>query len=296
MNSRYYYTIMLLAAMLLAATPADLEKARRLFADARVDQNQGRWGTALSKLQQVAAIKESAGVHYYMGLSYLNLGRLREAKQAFLISKEMAEKAKVPDVLAVVDTKLSEVTARMPVVFVHGSGILSVDTIDVSNLSDPIYLDPGDHTLVMRWKAGPEVTQVVHLKERDTSYITLNQPIPSPATSVSASVPLGVAPPVKGTNPWLTWGLSSAGSVLILSGGAALWQSHRIQEDTSATCVGSVICDPQRDRDRAVLNGLAVSSFILGGISLGAGLYFTLVPYSRKSSVSLTLDGVSGTF
>ena len=66
-----------------APSPEELKAAREMFQEAYKDEQEKRFAQALEKFQRVAAVKESASVRYRIGSVLEQLGRLREARDAF---------------------------------------------------------------------------------------------------------------------------------------------------------------------------------------------------------------------
>lgn len=305
-----HFTTLLLALFLVASSGApkskreqSLERARALFDEATVDRANERWNEALSKLQQVASIKESAGVRYYMGICLMHLHRLKEALRNFRVAKMLAEEQHISDVLAVVDGRITDVSARIPTLFIRiplgKQAIVRLDGEPIKSIDNPITLDPGIHHIDVDWLNGKTSHKQVLIEESKVFFEELRE---DPAPKLLSPPPISPAPQafqirVNYTPAVLSYSTSLA---MLTSAGLSYYWSGRLADYKSNSCVPSVVCDPHRDEDINKYNHLGTTFLITGVVAGALGAYYTMYPPKRTVPLTTTTfftpTGIYGTF
>jgi len=281
-------------------------EARRLFDAAKIDRDNGRWSQALTKLERVLVIKESAGVHYYIGICKGHLGRLTESAASLRTARSMAQVSKAQDVLAVVDRQLADLEARLPILFVDivndTSATLYLDRRLLSR-EDPLQINPGEHSVEVHWTGGSVVTEQISVREYERRYLTLAPPV-SPKPTMSVMLPFKTAhassaivaqPKPNNSSNLLPIGAYVIGGAFLIGAGTSYWWSTRISQNTTETCVGAIVCDPQRARDVSKFESIAWGGLVLGTVFTATGMYLTFQS-PKRTQFRVSALGLSGTF
>ncbi len=165
----------------------------------------GRWSQARYHLREALTVKETAGLHYYMGVCEARLGALREAhrhlQQAMVIastpgaSTESAATRRT--VLAEAERERNEVEDRFAKLWLHWvtepppsvTVLLDDETLDVAKRSgvEQMWLDAGEHHLVASAAGHRPLTVDFRLDE--SQQLTLDLRLEPAATSAPAPPP-----------------------------------------------------------------------------------------------------------
>jgi hypothetical protein len=98
-----------------AQSAAQLDDARKLFADAVADQDAKRFDTALEKFQRVAAVKDTGNVRYRIASCLEALGRRAEALASYEAAGKLAEQEKTsPEVLRAARDRAADLDRTVP--------------------------------------------------------------------------------------------------------------------------------------------------------------------------------------
>jgi hypothetical protein len=230
-----------LAARVATAQPepsaSGLKMAQDLVEEGRALGQQGKWGDALERFRKAAGVspKMTAQLSFYVGYAEARVGKLVEADVDLKRAVELAHAANAEQVAKAARAELPELEARTPglTIVVSGGAVATALEIDggplgVAALGSTVPLDPGDHTIVVRFAGGP-VTRQVTLAERQRATVTFDAP--SGASGLSAAESPAAAPAtapaaVPATPPPDTTGSGSGrktlGFAAIGVGGAAL--------------------------------------------------------------------------
>jgi hypothetical protein len=180
------------------ASASGLKMAQDLVQEGRALGEKGRWGEALERFRKAQGVspKPTPQLTFYVGFAEARVGKLVAADVDLRRAIELAHAAGNDQVAKAAQTELPELEARTPALTIVVDGAapptgLQIDgeTLGVAALGSPVPLDPGDHTLVVRFAGGP-VTKQITLVERQHATITLDAP-PAPEGAM--------APPVQGT-------------------------------------------------------------------------------------------------
>ncbi|MBV9948913.1 MAG: hypothetical protein JOZ69_18840, partial [Myxococcales bacterium] len=188
-----------LAAALLASTapvpafaaapsPAQLESARKLFAQAEADEDAGRWSDALDKLRAVSEVKLTPGIRYHVALCEEHLGKLAQALADYRASDAQARAEKAKDVLRLVGKQLAALDHRVPRLTVHvvpdlpdATVSLDGEAVGRSTLGTAIAVDPGVHKVEAVAPDRPVASVMVTLQEHDSTVLELHLAEPGAA-------------------------------------------------------------------------------------------------------------------
>lgn len=193
--------------------------ARDLFVAAEHDEDAGRWSDALDKMQQVAAVRLTAGVRYHQALCEEHLGHLVAALADFEAARSQAKADHADDVLQLVGKHLDALTPRVPrlTVRVAPAGLDATVTLDdsvvaPSLLGVPMPVDPGEHKLVGSAPGRLQARSTVSMREQDVASVELTlAEAPPAAASANAATP--VAPPAGAPTHAVQPAATAAGSI-----------------------------------------------------------------------------------
>ncbi len=220
-----------------APSPTELKMAQDLVEEGRALGQQGRWGDALARFQRARELshKVTPQLEFYIGYAEGRAGKLVAADVDLRRAIELARAAGNEQVARAAQAELPELEARTPSVVIAVSGGaqaagLQIDgeTIGVAALGSPIPLDPGTHSVVVRFASG-SVTKQVDLAERQ--HATVPVEAPPPGASAAAGQPSAPAPASAPASPAAaapaheqpgTSGRGVLGLVVTGVGGAAL--------------------------------------------------------------------------
>lgn len=292
------------AAALGAPTPAQLETARKLFAEAEKDQDAGHWEFALRKLQGVASIKETPGVRFHIGNCLENLGRLLAALESFQRAQSLAEDSRTKDVIDLVGPRIDQLRKRIPTLTVRVTGhagevsvLVDDKPLDNTLLGSPVGLDPGPHVVVVQFPGEAAIRRVVALADFRGESLEFTRAAASPAAPSSPPPrSLDLGPGGKGsTVPATAWVAFGAGVALGVGGWLSFRHAGSVADDSEAVCARSIACDPARVDAVRRYDALALGLWSAAAVSVGTGALITLTSSRSPSapSVSLHPAGVS---
>jgi hypothetical protein len=308
-----------LAAPAAAQSAADLDAARKLFADAMADQDARRYDTALEKFKNVAAVKDTANVRFRIGNCLEALGRRAEALSNYEAAVKLGEQEKVsPDVLRVFREHAAELDRAVPRLSIllpadaPATTEVRVDDapVDRTALGD-MRLDVGHHTIRATAPGDSPFETAVTLPEG--GHVSINvmlSPLPPAGPPTGPALGKGPSdrsgegekhpPPVTGhpshVGGWIAIGVGgalAAGSVVSF----LLRQSNinTINSDCGPTTdpQGRLVCHPgvsqdevHSAQDAARWQGpLAIG--LGAGAVVGVGLGVWLLATSPSQSVSV---------
>lgn len=290
-----------LATLLAVSLPArgqpsdaQLQEARELFAQASEDEQAGRWKQAVSKLQQVAAIKDTAGVRYHLAACFERGGLLVDALAQYERAHELAHEGNVQDVLELAEAKLGVLRARVPAVTVTVRSDRARVSIDgqPAPANQAVRLLPGQHQVVVTLDGAEQLRKPIVLGEGQQ--VTIDVPEPSPVGEPSArSVPEAVPdaqdkhPPAA--LPALSWWLLGAGALLAAGGGAAYWRADALAAESAHVCATSVRCDPDRAAQVRSWDAVALGLWVAAGAAAGTAAVVAFVPDGRDGSDAIVV-------
>jgi len=189
---------------------SSLKMAQDLVEEGRVLGQQGKWGDALERFRKAASVspKTTPQLAFYVGYAEARVGKLVAADVDLRRAVELAQAAGNEQVAKAARAELPDLEARTPglTIVVDGTAApvsLQIDggALGVAALGSPVPLDPGDHTVVVRFATGP-VTRQVALVEHQRATVTIESPqgqvvapVETPPAAPSIVPPAGPAPP-----------------------------------------------------------------------------------------------------
>ena len=286
------------AASSAAPSAAELERARKLFAEAQREQGAQHWQEALDKLTTVASIKDTAGIRFHIGNCLEHQGKLVEALEAFQRAHAMAEDSRTRDVLQTVGTRIEQLRIRIPTLTIRlpegdSQATVHVDgrELDRTLIGTPVGLNPGTHSIVIEFSRAAPIVRELELYEGRPETLEFLRPAPRPVRSA----PVATSPPAPREAPkhhvpvgaWITMG---SGVALAAGGFIAFVSAGRLADDSREACARSVACDPDRATTVRSYDAWAVGLWSAGAVALGAGLVWDLLPPKTKESPQLSVS------
>ncbi|MBI5535460.1 MAG: tetratricopeptide repeat protein [Deltaproteobacteria bacterium] len=291
-----------------APTPAEIETARKLFADAEKDERDSRWDQALRKLNGVAAIKETAGVRFHIGNCLEHLGRLVEALDSFQKAQSLAGDSRAVDVLQSVAPRIEQLRVRIPTLTLRvpaseQDAVVRLDgkVLERGLVGTPVGLDPGTHLIVIEFSgAAPIVKQLVLVESRpETVEFSRIAPKPAASSAPSSAAPIQDQPPESARSSpkvpvgaWISFG---AGVALAAGGYFAFRHAGSVADDSEVACAQSVACDPERASVVRKYDAIALGLWSGAAAAIGTGIVLTLTskPSSAAPTVAIQPGGLS---
>ena len=255
------------------------DRARPLAERGFVAYQGRRWAEAIELFGQAEEFFHAPPHLLYIARAYERLGRLVEARDAYLAvaSEQLAEYAPDPFRQAQQEAKveLAELRKRIPSLQIVISGApadrarLRVDERELDEVPPLYEVNPGKHVVVAT--AGAlSVTREVVVSEGQSATVELD--VPAARDQEDESMPLWV-PAVA------AFGLAAANVVVgSITGAVSLSQV----DDIEARCVdGHCPADAEPDADDAALLGnLSTASFVIAGVAAAAGTTLLLIDLS----------------
>lgn len=180
-----------------------LKMAQDLVDEGRNLGQQGKWADALERFQRAASLshKTTPQLAFYVGYAEARVGKLVAADVDLRRAIELAHESRNEQVAKAAQAELPEVVARTPTLTITVNGTvtpasLQVDggPLSVAALGSPVPLDPGDHTIVVRFPGGA-VTKQVALVERQRAPLAIDPPENAGVAPVAPVPPVPIAPP-----------------------------------------------------------------------------------------------------
>jgi hypothetical protein len=232
-------------------TPQQIAKARETFRQGVSLEAANDWAGALSKFEDVAAVRMTPPVRFHIARCKHRLGKLLEALGEYRMAAHEASQSKdpkAPEVYREANEGLAEVEQKIPkLIIIRGKGSeigsISLDGVALgeSSIGKEVPVNPGGHTI--EFSAEGKVNKVVvTLAESETRKIDLIQEVAEPAAKPSASAPPPPPPPSAappsghGPWPWVAYGVG--GASLIASGIFYALRSSAIS-DLESKCEGN---------------------------------------------------------
>ncbi len=280
------------------ATQTEIEVARRTFASAYEDELAGRFASALTKLREVRAVRDTASVRYRIASCLEALGKLRDAREVFLSvgdvplgpTEDHAVTTSAMDHARALEGKLARLFLRVDGA-AKEQARLEVDGVhtQLTAGSTLLVLDPGDHTVRLSAPGrGPQAIQITLIEGKESSLaLSLVDPPPPPVAHPRYGNTVGIVTTTTGI-------ALVAGAVIALV--VRETAISRIAELCPAgTCPRSAQPEVEGASARATAAGpVAAVLGAAGGISLGVGLYLVLRPVAAPTGAGAAL-GVGGT-
>ncbi|MDP9148814.1 MAG: hypothetical protein M3O36_02570, partial [Myxococcota bacterium] len=233
-------------------TSAELQAARRLFAQAERDEDAGHWLDALSKLRDVSRVKLTAGVRFHIALCEERLGQLTNALDDYVLAERQSGVEGARDVLHLVGKRLEELRARVPrlVLRVVPARPDSVLTVDGRVFSQPdaeagVPLDPGPHRIDVSAPGTTPSPTSVTLHEHEVTVVDLRlaampEPVPlSTPAPATVEAPAPMVPQRSGSGQQGAAIVATVAAVTLAAGGLAAFLLAGSAHDRGLTACAS---------------------------------------------------------
>ncbi len=153
----------------------ELQTARKLFAQAELDEDAGNWAAALKKIQAVAAIRATPGVRFHEALCLENLGQISAALAGYEEAERQAQRESNSEVLEAVREPLALLRQRVPKIKLnidpaveHAAVTIDGAPITSAAAAAPVQVDPGAHEIRATAASRVAFSKVVVLRERES--------------------------------------------------------------------------------------------------------------------------------
>ena len=296
----------------------------------------GRWSDAVDLFGRAESLVHSPTHLLFLARSQAKLGKLLEAKEAYLavLREPATASAQVRKQRSDAEKELAEIEPQIPYVTVEIRGLSSTDAFEVTQDGRPLPralvgvarpVNPGEHVWQARTGAQQNVTESrsIEAGTRDNRVVLLLTPDPNASAvaepAAGAKSPAGndpirdVPPPVAESSgpPALTYvgfGVAAVGAGV---GVAFLLKKSSAENDLEQDCANANPCPANSKRqgllDDANQAGLISGiGFIGGGVALAGAITLWLVDSSShgadtaqpsiKPWVGIGSAGVSGSF
>ncbi len=284
-----------------ARSPADRDRANKLFAEANELYGKGAHGAALEKYKQVIALWDHPSVHFNMAVALIKLDRILDAADELDAALKYGDEPFSPDEYAQILEKKRLVRGRV------GDVTVSCEQEDVQVLLDakPWFTCPGtrtqrvladEHLVVGEATGFATYSRRIHLTGGASEMLKLE--LRSFDDGAMYEYP---------TPRWIPWTVAGAGAAIVL-GGFGMWIAARDQTESfeqafERECPNRCETDLSehpalRDqRDSAALKSdISTAMFVGGGAIVVAGTVWAILNRPRRVSPSVevapTADGV----
>lgn len=295
---------LLCSALLLALTlsgvaaraETDIQKAARLFKEGRAAMNAGDAAAACPKFAEAQRLDPAAGTLLNLALCDEAIGKLASAFEH--LKTVMTLLSPNDPRVKLVAEKIDSIAPKIPRLRLSTAPgapeEMEIDRdgqgpVPIKKLGGQIFLDPGDHVLVVSAPQRAPKRYTVTLGPNEVRSLAI-EPGPAPeaprvaplAPSAPAAPPVAPASPVQARLGAVSIGLGGALLVMgAVAGGLAIADKSTVQND----CHGTSVCDSQAGVDAARRGrAVAIASTVgfIGGVAL-AGTGIALVVTSRRA-------------
>ena len=280
----------------------DLDAARRLFADALRDEENGDFVRALEKFERVRSVRDTASIEYRVGTCYEGLGRPASALAAYESATVLGEgEADAADVVRGARDRIHVVARRVAHLTLRLSNLAPADAdvriddvpLSVRERRAPIPVDPGKHVVTataggalpyrgeINPSEGDEISMQVPLDPRPAA-VAPDESVHPPASAL-ATPASRETPPADSTKATIGWSAVVGGGALLAASAVVLLIRDQQISDLYRTCPGGR-CPPgvnenaiNDERSAALIEGpVGVAIGAAGLISAAVGAYFLL--------------------
>ncbi len=295
------------ASALAAPSASDKDAARELMAQGRKERAAGHQAAALERFQAADRIMQVPTTGLEVGQSFADLGKLVEARDAWLAVTKLPVEPKEPEAFVKARQRaqelVDEITPRIPTAKFDVSGqaqgstlkvTLDEASIEADTLVVPRRLNPGKHVAV--FNDGTRTRKIAfELAERDTKEIEVDlasgdedsSAATTTTTSTTSTTATEPPPPTdvdtgKGSPlraPFLYGGFGLAGAGLI-AGGITGFISMQHTSSAKNLCTNN-LCPPSTHDDLATARSMATFSnigFAVAGVGAIVGVVGLLLP------------------
>ncbi|MFO0589018.1 MAG: hypothetical protein U0441_15820 [Polyangiaceae bacterium] len=283
----------------VALDPAAEAKRTALFEEGRKLHLEGKHAEAVSKLEQVVAIRKSPQALRALGLAELDAGRAARARghfaEALAIAQESGPASEIEPAQKALDQSaqlVGNVRVTLPAEAVDATFKIDGQPLVLRNGS--VDVDPGEHTITADAAGKSPFSRKVAVVAGKSVEVTVTlEPLPV-ETSPRRTVGL------------VLFGVGAAGLVAGGVTGALALVAH---DDLSHTCANGLCADADKGKIDAyhTLGLVSTVSLIAGGaLAVGGGLLWWTAPHGPRPPsrgavhvtpyVGLATAGVRGTF
>jgi hypothetical protein len=305
-----------------APTPAELQQARVLFAQAEKDERAGEWGAALEKLRKVAQIKVTPGIRFHTALCEERLDQLVPALEDYARAEAQANTERNMEVLAALKDPLAALRARIPRLIVRvppdvkGTSV----TLDDKPLAPGYWgaelpVERGTHVVSASATGRRPFSKSLATPEHEITVVDVvledqtktAPPSPPPLPTVGGNQPPPPPPPMPSDGPKGQGGgktgaiLATAGAVALVGlGVGAFLTADGKQSDAKEQCATQTDCEDLRGPVRA-WDALALGAWIGAGALGTIAVVLWIAPSERATTtgrlyVGPGTAGIAGSF
>lgn len=285
------------AAMLFAfsgsawADPStqEKEKARDLMADGRDKRDKADLAGALASFQQADAIMHVPTTGFEVAKTQQALGQLIEAQATCAAIAKLPVNPSDPPPFAEARQKAEQLgkdlDKQIPkltiVVKSAGTPTVTLDNVAVASLTDPVRVNPGNHTIYAKAPEG-EAKQDIAIGASEAKTVEL-QVASKAATAATPDEGGGLTKKVPLIS-WVGFGVGAAGLVVgTITGVIALGDKSDIQDH----CKGNKCPQTQSDplSSAKTVAGISTVGFIVAGVGVAVGVVglFVLKPKAEDA-------------
>jgi hypothetical protein len=284
-----------------------MQNAETSFAEAVKLFKGGNAAQALPIFVQISEKTDSPNVRLYIGYCLLELGRLREAHQAFtLVAKHALElgdpkydatRVAAQEQLAVLNLRLARLTISL--VEVPTEFVITLDNVvlDHNLIDSPLIVDPGVHRIEAEAKGAKPVSREVNLDKGGTKTITLlfekqaeHQELVASRAPQRSAVRKESSKPVLTTLGIVSGGLGVVGWGAFAVGGLQAKSTYnRLQAECGSGCSDAVHHnDASQGKTFQTIANVGLAVGIVGTIT-GATLLYLGIASTETAQPSLEL-------
>jgi hypothetical protein len=270
-----------------AQSQEELERARQQFRQGLSLEAAGDWAAALAKFTEVGKVKLTPQVRFHAARCNEQLGRLNEALGEYRLAEYEAgqqglkEAAEISQARQALETRVPKLVIR------RGEGAesarIELDGVELgeAQIGQPVAVDPGPHSVVLKLGGDRQVEQSASVKESETAEVVLTAPAvsetPKPGTKPDGD--LNDTGPAEKTHhsvvPWIVGGVGVAG---LAGAGAFFALRESAKSDLDKTCKDGVCPRSLQGKqdDGKLFTTLSFVSLGVGIAGLGAATYLFL--------------------
>ncbi|MBV8757511.1 MAG: hypothetical protein JO257_09560 [Deltaproteobacteria bacterium] len=190
-------SLLLVLCLSSAAIADDKSKADALFKQGKKLMGEKKYAEACEAFEKSQSLDPGIGTQLNIAKCYEDWGKLARALKAYRAAQKMATDAH--DSRAdKIDGLVTELEPQVPHLTIHipkgaKTDAITIDGAPAGDLSEPLTLDPGPHTIVYPNAEGATKTKVVPVERGGSSDVTLD--LPSTAAVVEHKPPPPPPPP-----------------------------------------------------------------------------------------------------
>jgi hypothetical protein len=279
-----------------------LKKARGQFQQATEMEQAGNYSAALQAFREVGQFKMTPQIRFHIALCEEKLGKLVAALGGYELALADAE-AVGPAFKQEVETTVTALRARIPkIVIQRGAGAQAAEidldgvTLGNSSLGVESPIDPGPHTVNATARGYKDFETTFSVAEQETKEIkVVLEALPveeREALDRGETRPVQPEPLKKPKWHWIAGGVGvGVGAVALIVAGGFYMQEQANLRDVTAHCGGDSSCDfsttaddraaGKKYNDAKTYDKIALGSVIVGGVFVGAGVVFFLLPANK---------------